>query len=96
MTVKDGVPLKMTSHRLADFKKEKACEKCHFTENKLGAPLRVLPAKSLICMGCHSSSVTLNDPISIVSLILFYRWHWHHPLPSGLRGPLVDPSFSTP
>jgi nitrate reductase gamma subunit len=91
--VKDGVPIKMTSHRLADFGDKKTCEKCHFTDNRLGAPIRVLPAKSLICIGCHSSSVTLNDPVSIVSLILFII---------GIAGTLVfwfqgavgDPSFS--
>jgi len=71
MTVKEGIPLKMTSHRLADFKKNKACEKCHFTGNKLGAPFRVLPAKSLICIECHSASISLNDPVSIITFILF-------------------------
>jgi cytochrome b subunit of formate dehydrogenase/nitrate reductase gamma subunit len=69
--VKDGIPLKMTSHRFADFKTKKACEKCHFPNNRLGAAIVVLPAKSLICIGCHSSSVTLNDPVSIISFILF-------------------------
>jgi nitrate reductase gamma subunit len=91
--VKDGVPLKMTSHRLADFRDKKACEKCHFTKNQLGAPIRALPAKSLICIGCHSSSVTLNDPVSIVSLILFVIGigatftFW-------FQGAVGDPSFS--
>ena len=91
--VKDGVPIKMTSHRLADFGDKKTCEKCHFTDNLLGAPIRVLPAKSLICIGCHSSSVTLNDPVSIVSLILFIIGigatftFW-------FQGGVGDPSFS--
>jgi cytochrome b subunit of formate dehydrogenase/nitrate reductase gamma subunit len=91
--VKDGVPLKMTSHRLADFGDKKTCEKCHFTDNRLGAPIRVLPAKSLICMGCHSSSVTLNDPVSMVSLLLFIIGiagtftFW-------FQGAVGDPSFS--
>jgi hypothetical protein len=71
MTVKEGIPLKMTSHRLADFKKNKACEKCHFTGNKLGAPIRALPPKSLICIECHSASISLNDPVSIITFILF-------------------------
>jgi cytochrome b subunit of formate dehydrogenase len=91
--VKDGVPLKMTSHRLADFGDKKTCEKCHFTDNRLGAPVRVLPAKSVICIGCHSSSITLNDPVSIVSLILFVIGigatftFW-------FQGAVGDPSFS--
>jgi cytochrome b subunit of formate dehydrogenase/nitrate reductase gamma subunit len=91
--VKDGTPLKMTSHRLANFGDKKTCEKCHFTDNRLGAPIRVFPAKSLICIGCHSSSVTLNDPVSIISLIVFVIGigatftFW-------FQGAVGDPSFS--
>jgi nitrate reductase gamma subunit len=91
--VKDGAPLKMTSHRLADFGDKKTCEKCHFTDNRLGAPIRVLPAKSLICIGCHSSSVTLNDPVSIVSLILFLIGIGAT-LTFWFQGGVGDPSFS--
>jgi len=93
ITIKEGVPLKMTSHRLADFKKQKACEKCHFTENKLGAPIRVLPAKSLICIECHSASITLNDPISIITFILFLGGI-AITLSLWLKGTVGDPSFS--
>jgi nitrate reductase gamma subunit len=83
----------MTSHRLADFKKNKACEKCHFTENKLGAPVRVLPAKSLICIECHSASITLNDPISITTFILFFGGI-AITLSLWLKGTVGDPSSS--
>ena len=93
ITIKEGVPLKMTSHRLADFKKQKACEKCHFTENQLGAPIRVLPAKSLICIECHSASITLNDPISIITFILFLGGI-AITLSLWLKGTVGDPSFS--
>ena len=92
--VKDGMPLKMTSHRFADFKTKKTCEKCHFPDNRLGAAIVVLPAKSLICMGCHSSSVTLNDPVSIVSLLLFIVGIGAT-LTFWFQGTMVDPSFST-
>ena len=94
MTVKEGVPLKLTSHRLADFKKNKACEKCHFTENKLGAPIRVLPAKSLICIGCHSASISLNDPVSIIAFILFVGGVGIT-LSLWLKGTLGAPTYST-
>jgi len=93
MKVKEGVPLKMTSHRLADFKNQKACEKCHFAENPLGAPIRVLPAKSLICIECHSASFTLNDPISIITFILFLGGIGIN-LSLWFRGTIGDPSFS--
>jgi cytochrome b subunit of formate dehydrogenase len=94
MRVKDGVPLKMTSHRFADFKTKKACEKCHFPSNRLGAAIVVLPAKSLICIGCHSSAVTLNDPVSIVSLI-FFIVGIGATLTFWFQGTVGDPSFST-
>jgi cytochrome b subunit of formate dehydrogenase/nitrate reductase gamma subunit len=92
--VKDGVPLKMTSHRLADFKDKKACEKCHFAENRVGAPIRVLPAKSLICIACHSATISAKDPVSIIALLLFLLGivltvsFW-------FQGTAGDPSFST-
>lgn len=91
--IKDGIPLKMTSHRLADFKDHEACKKCHFPKNQLGAPIVVLPAKSLICMGCHSSSITLNDPISIIS-VLFFLIGIGATLTFWLQGTVVDPSFT--
>jgi cytochrome b subunit of formate dehydrogenase/nitrate reductase gamma subunit len=92
--VKDGVPLKMTSHRLADFKDQKTCEKCHFSENRLGAPIWVLPAKSVVCIGCHSATISAKDPVSIISLLLFLLGivltvsFW-------FQGTVGDPSFST-
>jgi cytochrome b subunit of formate dehydrogenase len=95
ITAKEGVPLKMTSHRLADFKKQKACEKCHFTENKLRAPICVLPAKSLICIECHSASITLRDPISLITFILFLGGI-AITLSLWFKGTIGDPSFTTP
>jgi cytochrome b subunit of formate dehydrogenase/nitrate reductase gamma subunit len=92
--VKDGVPLKMTSHRLADVKSKKACEKCHFAGNRLGAPIWVLPAKSLICIGCHSVSVSLNDPVSIIASLLFLAGIVLT-LSFWFQGTVGDPSFST-
>jgi nitrate reductase gamma subunit len=92
--VKEGLPLKMTSHRFANFKDKKACEKCHFVENRLGAPIRVLPAKSLICIACHSATISAKDPVSIIALLLFLLGivltvsFW-------FQGTVGDPSFST-
>jgi len=92
--VKEGLPLKMTSHRFANFKDKKACEKCHFVENRLGAPIRVLPAKSLICIACHSATISAKDPVSMIALLLFLLGivltvsFW-------FQGTVGDPSFST-
>jgi nitrate reductase gamma subunit len=94
MTVKEGNPLKMTSHRLADFEKDKACEKCHFTKNRLGAPIRVLPAKSLICIECHSASISLGDPVSVITFVLFLGGV-AITLSLWLKGTLGVPTYST-
>jgi len=94
MGVKDGVPIRMTSHRFADFKREKDCKKCHFVGNALGAPVRVLPAKSVICIGCHSATISASDPLSIVAILLFLLgialavFFW-------FQGTVGDRSFST-
>ncbi len=91
--VKDGAPIKMTSHRLADFKDHKACEKCHFKKNRLGASASVLPAKSIICIGCHSATISANDPLSIVAILIFLLgivltlFFW-------FQGTAGDPSFT--
>jgi nitrate reductase gamma subunit len=94
MRVKDGLPIQKTAHRLTDFNLPNACEKCHFEKNPLGAPIRVLPAKSLICIGCHSASITLNDPISMVTLILFIGGI-AMTISLWFKGKAGDPSFST-
>ncbi len=94
MKVKEGFPLKMTSHRLADFKKHNACVKCHFKDNQIGAPIQVLPAKSLICIECHSASITLNDPISLITFVLFLGGI-AITLSVWFKGTIGDPSFST-
>lgn len=90
----DGVPLKMTSHRLADFKDKKACEKCHFSKNRVGAPIWVLPAKGVICVGCHSASLSAGDPISIIALILFGAGIVFT-LSFWFQGTVGEPSYST-
>jgi formate dehydrogenase gamma subunit len=92
--VKDGLPLVMTSHRLVNTKDKKTCEKCHRDGNRLGAPVVILPAKSVICIGCHSSSITANDPISAIALLLFLGG-MAATLSLWLRSTVGDPSFST-
>ncbi len=47
------------------------CRRCHFAGNTLGAASMVLPAKSILCMPCHTATFSLNDTISIVSLLIF-------------------------
>ena len=48
-----------------------ACRKCHFKGNVLGAAAMVLPPKSLLCMPCHSATLTVSDTVSLSGLVIF-------------------------
>ena len=48
-----------------------SCKRCHFAGNDFGAASMVLPAKSMLCMPCHTATFSLNDTISIFALVIF-------------------------
>jgi len=50
---------------------EKHCARCHFSGNRLGAATRVLPPKGILCMPCHTATLTLGDMPSILAAIVF-------------------------
>ncbi len=50
---------------------DQGCTRCHFKGNSFGAPGSKLPAKSVICMPCHSAAFSVNDPLSVTALIIF-------------------------
>ena len=58
-------------HEMVRFDKETTCQRCHFAGNALGAVSRTLPAKSIICMPCHTATSSVDDPITIVILLIF-------------------------
>jgi nitrate reductase gamma subunit len=58
-------------HNFVLTREEGFCRKCHFSENSLGAASMVLPAKSVICMPCHSATFSAGDTITILSLLAF-------------------------
>lgn len=51
---------------------DKICSRCHYKNNDLGVSQYVLPAKSIICMPCHSGTFSASDPITIIALIVFF------------------------
>jgi nitrate reductase gamma subunit len=55
-------------HDMVRFDTETACQRCHFAGNTLGAPAMVLPAKSIICMPCHTATFSLGDTVTVWSL----------------------------
>ena len=51
-----------------------SCNRCHFAGNDLGAASMVLPAKSIVCMPCHTATFTLTftlKSISTMGLMVF-------------------------
>ena len=59
-------------HDMAMAKEDGECARCHSAENTIGAAATILPAKGVLCMPCHTATLSVADPISIVSLILFF------------------------
>jgi len=58
-------------HEMVRFDTDTACQRCHFAGNQLGAASMALPAKSVICMPCHTATLSVGDTITIVSLVIF-------------------------
>jgi nitrate reductase gamma subunit len=58
-------------HEMVRFDTDTACRRCHFAGNQLGTPAMILPAKSIICMPCHTATFSVGDTITVVSLLIF-------------------------
>ena len=53
------------------FDDESLCRRCHYPDNAIGAAALVLPAKSMLCMPCHTATLSLGDTTTILTVILF-------------------------
>lgn len=58
-------------HDMAISDENESCERCHYKGNSIGAASMALPAKSIICMPCHASTFSVEDRITVFSLIGF-------------------------
>lgn len=58
-------------HQMQIPHKDRSCRSCHTGGNTIGAPAMVLPAKSIICMPCHASTLSVGDTVTVSSLLLF-------------------------
>lgn len=56
-------------HEMTIGKRRATCSRCHKARNGIGAAPLVLPAKSMLCLPCHSATFSASDPISIVSVL---------------------------
>ncbi len=64
-------PIALTDHSLMDTQKRDFCDRCHTAQNNVGAPDTPLPAKSLVCIMCHTVSVTMAGPVFWAAFIIF-------------------------
>ncbi len=67
---KEGHPLRI--HEMIKDDSHEGCKRCHFKHNKIGAPVAILPAKSIICMVCHASTFSAGDTITIIAFVIFF------------------------
>lgn len=66
-----GAGLAAQTHGMVRRPSRQVCERCHFDGNRVGASAMVLPAKSVLCVGCHSATLSVNDAVTIPSLVVF-------------------------
>jgi nitrate reductase gamma subunit len=59
-------------HQMQTPEIEASCRACHSEGNSIGAAALVLPAKSIICMPCHTATFSIGDTVTVLSLILFF------------------------
>ena len=57
-------------HEVAVGPGQARCQRCHFAGNRLGAAAAVLPAKGVLCLACHTGSLTVADPVSVAALAI--------------------------
>lgn len=58
-------------HRMKSGGGETSCETCHFKDNQVGAVSMILPAKSIMCMPCHTATFSVGDTTTVLALIVF-------------------------
>ena len=64
-----GKPLEV--HHMVSDGDQETCRRCHTEGNEVGASALVLPAKSILCMGCHAATFSVGDATTIIALLVF-------------------------
>ena len=60
------------AHNMTRAGKSEDCQRCHVQANRVGAAAMVLPAKSVLCIGCHTATLSVaGDTTTVVSLLVF-------------------------
>ena len=64
-----GAPLRI--HEMTRMSDQNSCKRCHFKGNEVGAVSMLLPAKSIMCMSCHSATFSAGDTTTVIALVVF-------------------------
>jgi hypothetical protein len=59
-------------HHMRIEDKKASCTRCHYPGNDIGASAMVLPAKSLLCMPCHTATLSIGDNVTRLSMAAFF------------------------
>jgi nitrate reductase gamma subunit len=59
-------------HHMIRGDDEAACRRCHAKGNQVGAVSMVLPAKSILCMPCHTATFSVSDTTTIIALVILF------------------------
>ena len=65
----EGVP--PDNPELATVVREVDCQRCHTSDNVVAAPAAELPPRSVLCMGCHEATPTVQDGLSWAGIGIF-------------------------
>ncbi len=66
----DSVPISLANHKTTDVSRDEFCIKCHNLNNRVGAPVAVLPSRSFVCLACHYAPLRLGSPIFLIALVV--------------------------
>jgi nitrate reductase gamma subunit len=58
-------------HNMLTTGSDAMCGRCHFKDNDLGVSAKALPAKTIICMPCHTATFSISDVPTIIALLIF-------------------------
>ena len=64
-----GEPLDI--HKMLMYEDKSDCARCHTSGNTVDAVSMVLPAKSVLCMPCHTATFSVGDTVTILALLVF-------------------------
>jgi hypothetical protein len=70
-SAKTGSGRRPSPHQMVARTGDAQCRKCHFQGNHLGVSAMIFPPKSILCMPCHSATLSVGDRTTMFALLIF-------------------------